>query len=73
MEKLINKITQLIRDGAYTQDFVPTKQTARTIAEEYKKVAIAFMDYIYTIEHTLLEETDEELFNKFIKEEYGKQ
>jgi hypothetical protein len=77
MEKLINKFVDkcmslrtfdISLPGIIKQQEILEKE----LAEECKKVAIAFMNYVYTIEHTLLEETDEEIFNKFIEEEYEK-
>jgi hypothetical protein len=71
MEKLIEKFETIIDDEFNNRDEVlHLNRPATKIAEECKKVAITFAVWSILNNKFL---TDQQLFNKFIEEEYGKQ
>jgi len=73
MEKLVKKFEMISKLWVGSNEPAPgmSKTTKeQRYAEECKKVAIAFNTYVYNLD--TCEYTDEEMFDKFIEEYYGK-
>lgn len=80
MEKLIDKFEDIVSNNIICDlGECYGWKAAPICAEECKQVAIEFVTYIHTVGYMKVKEneswdiyTKEELFNKFIEEEYGK-
>jgi hypothetical protein len=77
MEKLINKFNKIVTTAMFSSNAETAFNSGSIIAEECKKVAIAFGLYVKYRDIIIDDCPDcstEALFNKFIEEEeYGKQ